>query len=94
MKYDFTTIMDRRGKDAMAVDRIPYKDVEIKEGFSRLPMWVADMNFATAPSITAAIGERIKHPALDILIRRMLTLTRSSAGRRDTTEQKDCRRSA
>jgi Bifunctional PLP-dependent enzyme with beta-cystathionase and maltose regulon repressor activities len=63
MKYDFTTIMDRRGKDAMAVDRIPYKDVEIKEGFSRLPMWVADMNFATAPSITAAIGERIKHPA-------------------------------
>lgn len=47
MKYDFTSIMDRVGKDSIAVDKIPYKDVEIKEGFSRLPMWVADMNFAT-----------------------------------------------
>ena len=63
MKYDFTTIMDRVGKDSIAVDMIPYKDVEIKEGFSRLPMWVADMNFATAPTITAAIIERTKHPA-------------------------------
>ena len=63
MKYDFTTIMDRVGKDSIAVDMIPYKDVEIKEGFSRLPMWVADMNFATAPTITEAIIERTKHPA-------------------------------
>ena len=63
MKYDFTTIMDRVGKDSIAVDMIPYKDVEIKEGFSRLPRWVADMNCATAPTITAAIIERTKHPA-------------------------------
>ncbi len=63
MKYDFTTIMDRVGKDSIAVDMIPYKDVEIKEGFSRLPMWVADMNFATVPTITEAIIERTKHPA-------------------------------
>ncbi len=63
MKYDFTSIMDRVGKDSIAVDKIPYKDVEIKEGFSRLPMWVADMNFATAPTITEAIIERTKHPA-------------------------------
>ena len=63
MKYDFTSIMDRVGKDSIAVDMIPYKDVEIKEGFSRLPMWVADMNFATAPTITEAIIERTKHPA-------------------------------
>ncbi len=63
MKYDFTSIMDRVGKDSIAVDMIPYKDVEIKEGFSRLPMWVADMNFATVPTITEAIIERTKHPA-------------------------------
>ena len=47
MKYDFTTIMDRNGKDAIAVDVIPYKDTRVKEGFSRIPMWVADMNFQT-----------------------------------------------
>ena len=45
MKFDFTTIMDRKGKDALAVDKIPYKDVQVQEGFSVLPMWVADMNF-------------------------------------------------
>ena len=63
MTYDFTTIMDRRGKDAIAVDIIPYENYEVQEGFSRIPMWVADMNFATAPSVTQAIAERIAHPA-------------------------------
>ena len=63
MKYDFTTIMDRRGKDSIAVEVIPFPDVEIQEGFSRLPMWVADMNFATAPSIVKHMQDRIGHPA-------------------------------
>ena len=40
MRYDFTTIMDRRGMDAIAVDNIPYSDVQVKEGFSVIPMWV------------------------------------------------------
>lgn len=63
MKYDFTSIIDRTGKDAIAVERIPIQGAEIQEGFSRIPMWVADMNFATAPSVQAAIMERCKHPA-------------------------------
>lgn len=63
MKYDFTTIMDRAGKDAIAVDIIPIPGVEVKEGFSKIPMWVADMNFATAPTIQEAVIERMKHPA-------------------------------
>ena len=67
MKYDFTTIMDRRGKDAIAVD-LPGKGGGFapggpKEGFDLIPMWVADMNFATAPSIIEAIQKRISHPA-------------------------------
>ncbi len=33
MKFDFTTIMDRKGKDALAVDKIPYKDVTVQGGF-------------------------------------------------------------
>ena len=63
MKYDFTTIMDRTGKDAIAVDIIPFKNVQVREGFSRIPMWVADMNFQTVPTIPEAIIERTKHPA-------------------------------
>ena len=63
MKYDFTTIMDRRGKDSVAVDVVPMPGVEVKEGFSKIPMWVADMNFETVPTIIDAIIERAKHPA-------------------------------
>ncbi len=63
MKYDFTTIMDRSGKDAVAVDVNPYKNVQVREGFSKIPMWVADMNFQTVPTIPEAIIERTKHAA-------------------------------
>ena len=59
MKYDFTSIIDRQGKDAIAVDSPPGKP---KEGFDLIPMWVADMNFATAPSIVQAISDRLAHP--------------------------------
>ena len=62
MKYDFETVIDRTGKDAIAMERMPIEGAEIKPGFSRIPMWVADMNFATAPSVTRAIIERAKHP--------------------------------
>mgnify|MGYP005772201035 CR=1 FL=1 len=67
MKYDFTSIIDRRGKDALAVENIGHKvwgnepDAP-KEGFDPIPMWVADMNFATCPTIPAAMIERAKHP--------------------------------
>lgn len=41
MKYDFTTIMERSGRDAIAAEVIPYDGVTVKEGFSRLPMWAS-----------------------------------------------------
>lgn len=63
MKYDFTSIIDRQGKDSIAVDVIPFDNAEVAEGFSKIPMWVADMNFATVPTIQEAIIERTKHPA-------------------------------
>lgn len=62
MKYDFTTIMDRSGHDAIAVDQIPMEGAAVKEGFSRIPMWVADMNFPTLPTILGAVEERLRHP--------------------------------
>ena len=65
MTYDFTSIIDRKGKDALAVEAVNFtgtSEVTTKEGFSRIPMWVADMNFATVPTIQKAIIERVKHP--------------------------------
>ena len=62
MKYNFTDIIDRKDKDAIAAEVIPFAGVEIKEGFRRLPMWVADMNFATVPAVPQSIKERVEHP--------------------------------
>ena len=63
MTYDFTTVMDRRGRDALAVDVIPFEGATVDEGFDRIPMWVADMNFATVPTIQEHIINRVNHPA-------------------------------
>ena len=67
MKYDFTTIMDRRGKDAIAVDAVGqpggFGPSGPKEGFDVIPMWVADMNFATVPTVVEAMAQRVAHPA-------------------------------
>lgn len=65
MKYDFTSLLDRKGKDAMAVDldALQGLGVKIEEGADLIPMWVADMNFPVCPSITEAIIERAKHPS-------------------------------
>ena len=65
MKYDFTTIMDRHGKDAIAVDGIgtPGKPELPDEGFDVIPMWIADMNFPTVPSVQEEIIKRVNHPA-------------------------------
>lgn len=66
MKYDFTSIMDRVGKDAIAVEALGQMKMAPKppkDGFDIIPMWVADMNFPTVPTIPKAIIERAKHPA-------------------------------
>lgn len=67
MKFKFDEMLERHGKDAIAVDGLgtvpgmsPDKP---KDGFDAIPMWVADMNFATAPSIQDAIIKRVEHPA-------------------------------
>ncbi len=66
MKYDFTSILERRGMDAIAVDdlgRTTFAPPAPKEGFDPIPMWVADMNFPACPTIPETIIERVKHPA-------------------------------
>ena len=65
MKYDFTSILDRKGKDAIAIDMVgapgsPYPAP--REGFDVIPMWVADMNFPVVPTIQQAMIARAEHP--------------------------------
>ncbi len=63
MQFDFTTILDRRGKDALALDAIGSGMFPSpKEGFDPIPMWVADMNFPVVPSVQQAIAQRLQHP--------------------------------
>ena len=66
MKYDFTSILERAGKDASAFDLLGAGSIapeKPKEGFDVIPMWVADMNFPVVPTIQQAMAERVAHPA-------------------------------
>lgn len=51
MKYDFDELIDRRGTDCVKWDSEPA---------GVLPMWVADMDFKTAPCITEALKKRVE----------------------------------
>ena len=51
--YDFDTLVDRRGTASMKWDR--YKDRDV------LPLWVADMDFLSPPTVEAALQERAAH---------------------------------
>lgn len=62
MKYDFTTVLDRRGRDSTAADVIPFKGFQVDEGFSPIPMWIADMSFKAAPAVMDAIYRRMEMP--------------------------------
>lgn len=66
MKYDFTSVINRHGMDAIAVDGLGQttaSPMPPKEGFDIIPMWVADMNFPTVPTIGESITKRVLHPA-------------------------------
>ena len=66
MKYDFTSILDRKGRDAIAIDSVGtggWGPAAPKDGFDVIPMWVADMNFPVVPTIQEAMIQRANHPA-------------------------------
>ena len=45
MRYDFTSHMERHGKDSIAVDGLGtgFAPEPPEEGFDVIPMWVADI---------------------------------------------------
>ena len=60
MKYNFDQVIDRRGSNSIKVDGV-------KERWGRddlMPMWVADMDFATPQFILDAVKKRCEHPVL------------------------------
>ena len=65
IRYDFDTVIDRKGTNSVKYDlagRLFGKE-------DVLPMWVADMDFPVAGFILDAIGERLKHPILGYTFR-------------------------
>ena len=58
MNYNFDKIIDRRGSGAVKCDGLEqwYGNSEL------LPMWVADMDFATPDFIVDALKARLEHP--------------------------------
>lgn len=53
MDYNFDEIIDRKNTNAIKWDASPSSDI--------LPMWIADMDFKTAPEIIEALQNRISH---------------------------------
>ena len=53
MIYDFDFVVDRRGSGSYKWDSAQHPDV--------IPLWVADMDFPTAPCVIEALHERVKH---------------------------------
>ena len=60
MEYNFDEIIERRGSGALKYDALGerYGTPDL------LPLWVADMDFATPPFIMEALRERLEHPIL------------------------------
>jgi len=53
MDFDFDEPIDRRGTSALKWNKYAEHDV--------IPMWVADMDFRSAPAIIAALKQRVEH---------------------------------
>ena len=73
MKFDFTSIIDRRGKDAIAVDVANYPDmasfafggITVPKDIDIIPMWVADMDFKCCDEIINDINLYIEDYVLN-----------------------------
>jgi cystathionine beta-lyase len=52
-RFDFDVIVDRRGTSSSKWQKYGERDV--------IPMWVADMDFRTAPAVVEALRARVEH---------------------------------
>ena len=64
MKYDFHTILNRSNHNFIAVDGMPAYAESCDSVNTKIPMWIADMSFPTAPCILDTIKRRLDMPNL------------------------------
>lgn len=75
MKYDFDRLIDRRNTNSLKWN--------VKEG--ELAMWVADMDFQTAPCIREAVQKRQLLESMATVIYRKRIIWHTKAGGADGT---------
>lgn len=65
MNYNFDEIIDRHHTDAVKVDALE----SIWGRTDLIPLWVADMDFRTAPFVIEAIKKRLEHEVLGYTVK-------------------------
>lgn len=58
--YDFDSVIDRHGTSAVKIDGLD----RVFGRHDLTPLWIADLDFAVCPEITAALQHRLSHPVL------------------------------
>ena len=76
MKYNFDKIIDRSGTAAIKLEGLQ----EMWGRMDLLPLWIADMDFETAPFVTEAIRKRCENPTLGLHLSRIAITKLSSDG--------------
>lgn len=65
MKYNFDQLIDRRNSNAVKIDEM--KDIWGRDNL--IPMWVADMDFATPDFVVDAVKNRCEHPVFGYTVK-------------------------
>ena len=65
MKYNFDQQIDRRNSNAVKIDEM--KDIWGRDNL--IPMWVADMDFATPDFVVDAVKKRCEHPVFGYTVK-------------------------
>ena len=65
MKYNFDQLIDRRNSNAVKIDEM--KDIWGRDDL--IPMWVADMDFATPDFVVDAVKKRCEHPVFGYTVK-------------------------
>jgi cysteine-S-conjugate beta-lyase len=65
MKFSFDEVIDRKGTGSVKLESL----MEFYGTQDVLPMWIADMDFATPPFVIDALKKRLEHPILGYTLR-------------------------
>ena len=65
MKYNFDELIDRRNTNSVKFDEM--KDIWGRDDL--IPMWVADMDFATPDFVVDAVKKRCEHPVFGYTVK-------------------------